>query len=91
MCGYLEREYDEAEATARRVIRAWPEFPRPYLLHAAVLGQLGRTDEARTALEAAIAISPSYFKFTTGSCPPYYRPEDHEHLLGGLRKAGWRG
>jgi TolB-like protein/Flp pilus assembly protein TadD len=91
MCGYLERDYISAEATGRRVIRAWPEFPRPYLVYAAVLGQIGGSDEARAALDAAIAASPSYFKNHTSRCPPYFRPEDHEHLLDGLRKAGWRG
>ena len=89
-CGYFERDYATSETMARRVIRAWPDFPRPYLWLAAALGQLGRTNEARGALEAAMAASPSHFKFTTGGCPTYYRSEDHEHLLDGLRKAGWR-
>jgi TolB-like protein len=90
-CDYFERDYVSAEATARRVIRAWPEFPRPYLAHAAALGQIGSSDEARAALDAAIAASPFHFEYRTRSCPPYIRPEDHEHLLDGLRKAGWRG
>ena len=90
-CSYFERDYEAADSAARRVIRAWPDFPRPYLVHAAVLGQLGRSGDARKALEAAIAASPSYFKNHTSRCPPYYRPVDHEHLLDGLRKAGWRG
>ena len=89
--GYLERDYATAEAVARRATRAWPEFPRPYLWLAATLGQVGRPDEARAALEAAIAASPTYFKHNTSQRPPYYRPEDHEHLLDGLRKAGWQG
>jgi adenylate cyclase len=88
---YLERNYTAAEEISRRTIKAFPEFPRPYLFHAAALGQLGRPDEAQTALEAATEVSPSHFQYTVGSRPPYYRPEDHEHLLEGLRKAGWRG
>ncbi len=90
-CGYVERDYRSAEATARRAIRIWPEFPRPYLVHAAALGQLGRADEARAALDAAIAASPTHFGYRTSSRPPYIHPEIHEHLLDGLRKAGWRG
>jgi adenylate cyclase len=88
---YLERNYTAAEEISRRTIKTFPEFPRPYLFHAAALGQLGRADEAQTALEAATEVSPSHFQYTVGSRPPYYRPEDHEHLLEGLRKAGWRG
>ena len=88
---YLERDYLAAEAMARRAIRAYPENPRPYPWLVAALGQFGRAEEARTALDAAIAASPSFFKSITASPPPDYRPEDHEHLLDGLRKAGWEG
>ena len=78
-----------AEALARRAIREYAGNPRPYLTLAAALGQLGRAEEARTALGAAIAVSPSIFKFLTDSRPPYYRPVDHDHLIDGVRKAGW--
>jgi adenylate cyclase len=88
---YFERDYLAAEATTRRAVRAYPDHPRSYLLLAAALGQLGRANEARTALDAAIAASPSYVKFKTDSRAPYYRPEDYEHMLDGLRKAGWQG
>ena len=46
---------------------------------------------ANTSADAAIAASPSYFQAATDSRKAYYRPEDHNHLLDGLRKAGWRG
>ena len=88
---YFEGDYLGAEAMARRAIRAYPGFSRPYLWLAAALGQLGRVVEARRALDAAIAVTPGYFKLNTGSRPPYFRPEDYGHLLDGLRKAGWEG
>jgi adenylate cyclase len=89
---YFEGDYLASEAIARRAIRAYPQTPRPYAWLAAALGQLGRVDEAHAALDAGIAASPSYFEFITASRPPYYhRPKDHEHLLDGLRKAGWQG
>lgn len=88
---YFEGDYLGAEAMARRAIRAYPGFLRPNLWLAAALGQLGRAVEARRALDTAITVSPGYFKFTTGSRPPYFRPEDFEQLLDGLRKAGWTG
>jgi adenylate cyclase len=92
MGSYFERDYVASEAMAHRTIRTYPQLPRPYPWLAATLGQLGRADEARVALDAALAASQSYFAFTTGSRPPYYfRREDHEHLLEGLRKAGWQG
>jgi hypothetical protein len=30
------------------------------------------------------------FKRYTRQRPPWYRPEDYEHMLDGLRKAGWQ-
>ena len=90
---YFDRDYCTAEDAARRAIRAYPEHPsisRPYLWLAAALGQQGRADEARSALNAAVAASPSYLKYKTGSRAPYMRLDHHEHMLSGLRKAGWQ-
>ena len=64
-CYYFERDYSAAEATARRLIRKYPECSRPRVTLAASLGQLGRVDEARAALEAAIATSLPILTFMT--------------------------
>ena len=57
---------------------------------AAELGQLGRTAEAKEALEQAIAIAPEHVEADIRGRLPGVRPEDHAHVLEGLRKAGWR-
>ena len=88
---YFERDYVSAEATARRAIRTWPQYSRPFAWLPAVLGQLGRVTEAREALDKALTVSSSYLAFSTRSRPPYFRQADHDHYLDGLRKAGWRG
>jgi adenylate cyclase len=88
---YFESDYRSAEATARRAIRDYPENPRAHIAFAASLGQLGQGEAARAALDAAIAASPSIFRFITASRPAYYRAADHDHLLDGLRRAGWDG
>ena len=86
---YLEGDYAVAEETARRTLRAYPTLPRPYGWRAAALGQLGRHDEARAALDAT---ARPYLEFITGHRPPwFFRPQDHQLLLNGLRKAGWQG
>jgi TolB-like protein len=88
---YFERDYQAAEAMAVRSIRASPEpRSRSQIFLAAALGQLGRTQEAQAALHAAIAASPPHFKFITESRPMYMSAEDHDHLLAGLRRAGWQ-
>lgn len=88
---YFQRDYVSAEAMARRTISSFPQFPRPYSILAAALGQLGRYDEAHGALATAISISPVYLANVASGRLAYYRAEDFEHLLEGLRKAGWRG
>jgi adenylate cyclase len=72
-------------------IRSFPDFPSPYRWLAAALGELGRTAEAKKALEKAITVSPASFDFQVRERPPWFRPEEHAHMLDGLRKAGWEG
>jgi adenylate cyclase len=88
---YFEQDYFAVEKITRQTIRIYPEHPRAFVWLAAALGQLGRAHEAHTALNSAIAATPSYFRYKTTGRAPYFRPDDHEHLLDGLRKAGWQG
>jgi adenylate cyclase len=88
---YFVQDYDAAAEMARRSIRDHPEYASPYRWLAAALGQLGWTDEAAAALRKAIEVSRQSFEFYVHGRPPWFRPEDHEHMLDGLRKAGWQG
>jgi len=60
---------------------------------AAALAQLGRLDEARSAVKAGLALNPTYAisraraARTTRSDNPTYLAQ-LEHILDGLRKAG---
>jgi adenylate cyclase len=86
---YFSGEYEKAIEVAARSIRLYPDFPLPYRWLAAALGQLGRTSEAEEALDRAIAVQPVSFDTYVRVCPPWFLPKGHEHLLEGLRKAGW--
>ena len=88
---YCSGEYEAAIATANRAIRSYPRFPNPYRWLAAALGQAGRSQEAREVLEKAIEIAPASFEMYVREGVPWRRPEDHAHMLEGLRKAGWQG
>jgi len=88
---YFCREYETAIEVAKQAIRSNPDFPLSYRWLAAALGQLGRTEEAKEALEKAIAIAPSSFDMYVRGRVPWMGPEDHAHMLEGLRKAGWEG
>ena len=88
---YLSSEYDAAVAAAKRAVRANPDFPLAYRWLAASLGQLGRTAEAQEALQKAIAVAPASFDMYVRRRVPWHRQEDYDHMLDGLRKAGWNG
>jgi adenylate cyclase len=88
---YLCRDYEAAIAAAKSAIREHPEFPSTYRWLAAALGQVGRVEEAKEALEKAIAVAPAAFEMHVRQRVPWLRPEDYAHMLEGLRKAGWQG
>jgi adenylate cyclase len=88
---YFSGEYLAAFEAAQRAIRSNPKLPHAYRWLTAALGQLGRVEEAHAALEKAIAIAPAPFDMYVRQRVPWMRPEDHAHMLDGLRKAGWEG
>jgi adenylate cyclase len=87
---YFEHDYPGAVEAAKHAISRHPEHPGAYRWMAAALGQLGRSSEASAALRKAIEVSPQSFDINVRTRPAWYRPEDHEHMLDGLRKAGWQ-
>jgi adenylate cyclase len=87
---YLSGEYEAAVEAARRGIRSYPDHSNQYRWLAAALGQTGRIEEAKEALAKAIAIAPAAFDMFVRRRVPWHRPEDHAHMLEGLRKAGWQ-
>jgi adenylate cyclase len=88
---YLRGDYEAAVAAARQAIRLFPGNSARYRWLAAALGQLGRTDEAGEVLAAAASFGSADFDMHVRQRPPWLRPDEHEHMLDGLRKAGWQG
>jgi adenylate cyclase len=92
---YFCREHAAAVEAAREAIRSFPDHSHPYTVLVAALGEIGRSAEAKEALEKAIAIAPErldgWVRGLVRGRYPVLRPEDHAHLLEGLRKAGWQG
>ena len=81
----------EGLVALKTCIRLDPRAPSlvPCRWLAGALGELGQTAEAKEVLEKAIAVSPASFDFQVRERPPWFRPEDHAHMLDGPRKAGW--
>jgi adenylate cyclase len=91
-CGlYFCSEYEASIEASKRLIRSYPDFPMIYRWSAAAFGQLGRPAEAKEALEKAVSRTPAAFDMYVRNRAPWFRPEDHAHLVEGLRKAGWKG
>jgi adenylate cyclase len=87
---YFCREYEAAFEAAKQAIRSNPDYPLTYRWLAAALGQIGRTEDAKRALEKAIAVAPASFDMYVRERVSWMRPEDHAHMVEGLRKAGWK-
>ena len=85
--------YEQAVAWCRRAIEANRNYPEEYFQLAAALAQLGRLDEARSAVKTGLALNPAYSisharaASTARSDDPTYLAQN-ERILEGLRKAG---
>ena len=75
---YFCGEYEAAIEAAGGVIRSYPDHPLIYRWLAASLGQIGRIQEAKEALEKAIAVVPGSFDMYVRGRVPWMRPEDHD-------------
>ena len=85
--------YEQAVAWFRRSIGANPNFPHAYFHLASALAHLGRADEARSAVNAALALNPTFALsrerevWTNVSNHPTFRAQ-LELCHEGMRKAG---
>jgi adenylate cyclase len=87
---YFERNYEAAVDILRGTLADDPKYPGgSHRWLAAALGQLGKTNEAKQALGGALSNAPVAFDSYTRKRPPWFRTEDFEHMVDGLRKAGW--
>jgi TolB-like protein/class 3 adenylate cyclase len=85
--------YEQAVAWCRRAIEANRNYPPAHFNLAAALAQLGRLDEARSAVRAGLALNPAFTisrrraSWAAQSDDPTYLAR-LEPILDGLRKAG---
>ena len=85
--------WEQAVAWFRRAIEANRNYPQAYFRLAAALAQLGRLDEARSAVKAGLALNPTFTisraraAWTARSDDPTYLAQ-LEPILEGMRKAG---
>jgi hypothetical protein len=80
-------QYEETVADVQRA--GLPDFYWTHLLTCAALGHMGRA-EAPAALARILELKPD-FSATVELHKWNAAPDDHEHIVAGLRKAGWGG
>ena len=85
---YFAGEDEAAFQSAERLIRFRPDKFVAYRYRAAALGQLGRIEQAKQALQESIGLLPGEYSYFVQSRPPWIPPLQHERLVEGLRKAG---
>jgi TolB-like protein/class 3 adenylate cyclase len=86
-------DYEQAVLWCRRAIEANRNYPEAHFHLAAALARLGRLDEARSAVNAGLALNPSFtvsrarINWTAMSDDPLH-PRQLAPIFEGLRKAG---
>ena len=85
LCCFILGRDDEAVEFERRALER--PTPQMYRLLAAALGQLGRVEEAREALDEAFRLAPD---ITLERLRSVNSPRLMERMLEGWRKAGWK-
>jgi len=82
---------EEAVARLRRSVEMNRNFPLAHFYLAAALAHLGRLDEARSAVQAGLALDPTFtisrFRARASSDNPTYLTQ-RERIRDGMRKAG---
>jgi tetratricopeptide (TPR) repeat protein len=81
-------DYDEAVKFGRQALQETPRNATAHRIIAASLSLLGRTDEARQAIRALLAVTPSFTMSDMRNTTPYRDAEFVERYHRGLREAG---
>jgi tetratricopeptide (TPR) repeat protein len=83
---YRQGKYEEA---IEAIVRAnMPGYFHTHALLAACLGQLGRREEARKAIQDLLALRPDFAAAARQEYAKWFDAEQIEGLIDGLRKAG---
>jgi adenylate cyclase len=87
---YYLREYDTAVHAAKAAIQSYPDHHLASRWLVAALAQADQLAEAQQVLRNAIDANREVFEMYVRQRAPWQRSEDYEHMLDGLRKAGWQ-
>jgi tetratricopeptide (TPR) repeat protein len=85
---YLLKRYGEAVRLMRECASRLPNLQWPHVFLAAAYAQAGQLEEARKEAAEVLRVNPAFTIESWKRLLVYKNPEDTEHRLDGLRKAG---
>jgi adenylate cyclase len=80
--------FEETVAAASLAIQSNPRFSVPQILHAAALGSLGRSEDAKTAVQRLVELQSGITVATAILSARYINPKNIAALENALRRAG---
>jgi adenylate cyclase len=80
--------FEETVAAASLATQSNPRFTVPIILHAAALGSLDRSEDAKTAVQRLLELVPGITVATAVLSARYVDPKNIAALENGLRRAG---
>ena len=84
------RDFKQAVECSRKAIERKSDNPYPHFVLASSLGHMGQVEEAGQALNECLSLRPDFIE-TYPQLEMYKNPADRQHILDGLRQAGWDG
>ena len=85
---YMLKRYEEAVRLFRECISRVPNLQIPHIWLASAHAQLGQLEEARAEAAEVLGINPGFTIEGYKRFLLHKRPEDVEHRIDGMRKAG---
>ncbi len=86
---YMLQRYEEAVVLLQQAVSRAPEMAHGLYVLAMTYAKLGELDKAKPVVEKALRIEP-WYKISQSLTAKYFkRSEDTEHLVTGLRRAGF--
>ena len=80
--------FEETVAAASLATQSNPRFTVPQILHAAALGRLDRSEDAKTVVQRLLELQPGLTVATAILSARYVNPENIAALENGLRRTG---
>ena len=86
---YMLKRYQDALPLLQEAVSRAPDMAHGRYVLAMAYARLGKTDSAKVEAQIALRLEPWYRISQSLTARFFKRPEDTEHVVGGLRQAGF--